>query len=71
MFLSQGSGNRESPQNYLVELDKFKGEGRIWFIFPHVYDGEEKIFLAYLDHVGYRIDSFKESGASVYLYNFQ
>lgn len=69
MFLSPESGNRENPQNYLLELDKFKGEGRIWFIFSHVYSDEEKIFLVYLDHIGNRIDSFKGSGASVYLYD--
>jgi len=69
MFLSSESGNRENPQNYLIELDKFKREGRIWFIFSHVYNDEEKIFTVYLDHIGYRIDSFKGSGASVYLYD--
>ena len=69
MFLSLGNENREKPQIYLSELDRFKGEGKIWFIFSHVYHDEEKIFLVYLDHIGHKIDSFKESGASVYLYN--
>lgn len=69
MFLSSESGNRENPQNYLLELDKYKGEGRIWFIFSHVYNYEEKLFSVYLDHIGYRIDSYKGSGASVYLYD--
>ena len=69
MFLSSESGNRENPQNYLLELDKYKGEGRIWLIFSHVYNYEEKLFSVYLDHIGYRIDSYKGSGASVYLYD--
>jgi len=68
-FLSSESGNRENPQNYLLELDKFKGEGRIWFIFSHVYNDEEKIFLLYLNHSGCKIDSLKGNGASVYLYD--
>ncbi|MBA7535107.1 hypothetical protein ES705_27358 [subsurface metagenome] len=69
MLLTSESRKWENPQNYLVELHKFKGEGRIWFIFSHVYNDEEKIFSVYLDHIGYRIDLFKGSGASVYLYD--
>ncbi|MCJ7647521.1 MAG: hypothetical protein MUP85_02800, partial [Candidatus Lokiarchaeota archaeon] len=68
-YLLEESGNRENPNNYLLELDKLKGEGRIWFIFSHIYYDEEKIFLLYLDHIGCRIDSLKGNGASVYLYD--
>lgn len=68
-FLSSESGNPENPQDYLFELDKLKREGRIWFIFSHDYNDEEKIFLLYLDHIGSRIDSLKGKGASVYLYD--
>jgi uncharacterized membrane protein len=68
-FLSSESGNPENPQNYLLELDKLKREGKIWFIFSHVYSDEEKIFLLYLDHIGCRMDSFIGKGASVYLYD--
>jgi len=69
LFLTSENNNQENLQKYLLELDKYQGEGRIWFIFSHVLQGENRIFLVYLDHIGHRIDSFEKSGASVYLYD--
>ncbi len=57
---------------YIHNLDKFRGNKRVWVLFSHVRKDngidEEKYLLHYLDKIGHKIDSYKAKRASVYLY---
>jgi hypothetical protein len=59
--------------NYYKDIKQLKGNKRIWVLFSHVIKwygaDEEELFLSYLDVFGRRIDEFKASGASIYLYD--
>ncbi|MEO0185912.1 MAG: hypothetical protein ABIL20_08965, partial [candidate division WOR-3 bacterium] len=67
-----GKESRDDWTGYYKEIEKLKGNERIWFIFSHIAThlgvNEEKLFLSYLDLSGTKIESFKASGASAYLY---
>ena len=68
-----GQAHRDEPDKYVKHLDQLCGQGRIWFIFSHVYDSgpvdEEAFFLEHLDRLGNRVDEFTTVGASTYLYD--
>jgi hypothetical protein len=59
--------------NYTKDLDKLRGNKRVWFVFSHVIESvgidEEKFFLYYLDSAGKRIDYYKGDEAAIYLYD--
>ncbi|MDH5575346.1 MAG: hypothetical protein OEY80_07685, partial [Nitrospirota bacterium] len=61
--------------NYINELGGLRGNDRMWILFSHVLEDsgvdEEKFFLHVLDGMGKQIDSFKRTGASLYLYDLQ
>ncbi len=65
--------------NYKSELDELRGNSRVWILFSHVescnWEGkgvdDEKLFLHYLDSQGKRLDFFKRTGATVYLYDLR
>lgn len=61
--------SRTNPEAYLTELEKLDGEGRIWFMFSHIYNNEEEIFIQKLDQIGNRLDHINTQGASLYLYS--
>lgn len=63
---------RGNWNNYVEDLDKLLNNKRVWILFSHVArKGIEpkKVFLWHLDSSGTRLDSFKSTGASVYLYD--
>jgi hypothetical protein len=66
-------GSRDFWRNYINDLDKLRGNKRVWVLFSHVctWEGvdEEKYFLSYLNSIGTKMDAFKSVGASVYLYD--
>ncbi len=68
-----GVESRDKWVNYYDDLRRFEGSERFWIVFSHVTRGqgtdEEELFLSYLDILGRRLDSFKASGASAYLYD--
>lgn len=68
-----GIFSRGTLGNYTKDLDKLRGNKRVWLVFSHVYKGEgideEKFFLYYLDSVGKRINHYKSDGAAIYLYD--
>ena len=68
-----GIFSRQEPTNYIQELDRLSGRGRVWFLFSHNCDqcfvNEEAYFLSHLDKIGARIDEFEAPDASIYLYN--
>jgi hypothetical protein len=61
---------RGEAYRHLDELKNLVGEGRVWFIFSHIYGDEEKIVLEKLDGLGQRLDYVEKTGARLYLYNF-
>lgn len=70
-----GTRSREDLGNYVKELNKLRGNKRVWLLFSHIHVSkvtgvdEEKFFLYYLDNIGKRINHFKGDGAAVYLYD--
>lgn len=58
---------------YLDDLEKLRGNERVWLMFSHTYEVErnsdETFYLNRLDHLGTQLDSFKSVGAAVYLYD--
>jgi len=64
------TGNhRGDSESYLEEIEAAaKGTGRLWVIFSHVYDHEDRVFLSWLDEIGHIIDVRKSPGAALYLY---
>lgn len=64
---------RNDWTEYLEDLERLRGHERVWFLFSHVHKDsgvdEEKLFLQYLDKKGAKLDSFRETGASVFLYD--
>ncbi len=64
-----GVKSRKDPQNYFDDIEKLKGEERVWFLFSNIYQDEEKIFLNYLDRVGLKVKQYRGVNASTYLYN--
>lgn len=68
-----GVDSRQNWSSYREDLDRLRGEWRVWILFSHVYRAggvdEELLFLDYLDRVGRRLDGFRAFGASVYLYD--
>ncbi|HNQ20635.1 MAG TPA: glycosyltransferase family 39 protein [Bacteroidales bacterium] len=66
--LNSIGSNREKPEEYLRDLDKLKGTGRVWFLFSHTFPEEEKLYLTYLNYIAVPLDSFQTVGSSIYLY---
>lgn len=58
-------------ERYKSDLDRLRGNKRVWVLFSHVwhFPEERKIIQLYLDSIGKRTDSFKRTGAFVYLYD--
>ena len=69
----EGVISRKNWKNYLNQLDKLRGNKRVWVLFSHVctWEGvdEEKLFLWYLNSIGTKMDAYKSVDASVYLYD--
>jgi hypothetical protein len=67
-----GIRGREDPGKYIQDIDKVRGYNRVWFLFSHnctwCLVNEELFYLNHLDKTGKRLDEFKSTGASVYLY---
>jgi hypothetical protein len=52
------------------DMSKLRGNERVWLLFSHTVEPEkERCYLAYLDNIGTRLDSFQRTGASLYLYD--
>ncbi len=70
-----GIESRNNWNAYYRDIDRLKGNNRVWFLFSHIARhlgaDEEQLFVSYLNHVGVLIDSFRTDGASAYLYNLE
>lgn len=57
-------------KRYENDLNKLRGNKRVWVIFSHSHVGAENaIMKSYLDKIGKQIDYFESPGAFVYLYD--
>lgn len=70
-----GSYARDDWKIFEEDLKKLRGHDRVWVIFSHAYDrrsglDEEDVFVYLLDRLGTQMDSFTETEASAYLYDF-
>ncbi|MGD1809506.1 glycosyltransferase family 39 protein [Dapis sp. BLCC M126] len=55
---------------YEKDLDKLRGNKRVWLLFSHTHIPAERRFLNYyLNEIGLRIDTFEKPGSYVYLYD--
>jgi hypothetical protein len=62
--------SEEEWQRYKSDLDKLRGNQRVWVVFSHAHLRQENEMVnAYLEQIGKRIDSFQAPGAFVYLYD--
>ncbi|HWO01866.1 MAG TPA: glycosyltransferase family 39 protein [Blastocatellia bacterium] len=64
---------RANWEAYGKDLDKLRGNRRVWLLFSHVRKikgvSEEEFMTQYLDRFGVRLERFGRSGASAYLYD--
>ncbi|HAX80594.1 MAG TPA: hypothetical protein DCY88_33350 [Cyanobacteria bacterium UBA11372] len=57
-------------QRYKTDLDKLRGNKRVWLLFSHAtVASENKKITSYLQTIGKQIDFFEQPGAFVYLYD--
>ena len=57
-------------ERYEQDLNKLRGNKRVWLIFSHAHVGSEnEMMKSYLDKIGKKIDLFETVGAFVYLYD--
>jgi hypothetical protein len=70
-----GACARMNPGAYVDDLARLRGRPRVWLLFvegtPVQGFSEQPFMLAYLDHVGRRLDDRVSVGAAVYLYDLR
>ena len=68
-----GVASRENWQRYSDDLDRLRGQKRVWILFSHVWRtsgvDEQAFFLDHLDRIGRSLDRIQATGASAYLYD--
>jgi hypothetical protein len=61
----------EERQRYQADLDKLRGNPRVWLLFSHAVFAEERNAIRdYLEQIGQKQRTFRTKGAFVYLYDF-
>ena len=66
-----GISARDNIKDYYRELDKLRGRKRVWFLFAHVHQREDKLFMAYLGEMGRKIFSLETTGAHLLLFDLE
>lgn len=70
-----GVESRSDLTGYVKDVNKLKGNQRVWVVFSHVYRqsffGEDRFITGYLDRIGKRLDYYPQVGASLYLYDLR
>jgi hypothetical protein len=64
-----GQLSRDDWSQYRSELQRLRGQKRVWVLFTHIHDEERQYFLSCLDEMGTRQESYTAHGAVVYLYD--
>ncbi len=57
---------------YIQEINRLRGNSRVWLVFSHIGRKgakERNLYLYYLDSIGKKTKYFKSDGAEVYLYD--
>ena len=54
-----GDCTRDNPREYLREVDRQRGRGRVWILVTHSMLGEGPLIVEYLDSLGRRLDEFR------------
>ena len=62
---------RNRNEEYINDINRLKGNKRVWFLFSHAYGQELPFFVNYLDSIGKRINSFSSIDAAAYLYDLK
>jgi len=64
---------RQHPDTYIEDVDKLKGNPRVWFLFSHNCSwckvNEQEFILEHLNKIGVIRGGFESPGAAVYLYD--
>ena len=64
--------SEQELQRYKADLDKLRGNKRVWFLFSHANIGaENRAIKEYLDRIGKHVDTFGTYGSFVYLYDLR
>jgi hypothetical protein len=65
--------SREDWQRYIDDMNKLRGQKRVWILFSHVWRSagvdEQAFFVSHLGRIGRKLDSMQATGASAYLYD--
>lgn len=57
-------------KRYQADLDRLQGHPRVWLLFSHArVKAENQMIRAYLDQIGDRLDTYRQPGVFVYLYD--
>jgi hypothetical protein len=70
-----GVVSRSKPNLYKQDIDKLRGNKRVWIVFSHncyffpCKVNEEEFILQYLDMIGAKLLEIKQPGSSLYLYD--
>ena len=66
-----GIESGQNPEKYVEDIQKLRGNPRVWFIFSHFcpYCNEDTFIRKYLYRIGTKLDTLQVSGGVVYLYN--
>ena len=70
-----GKDHSNEPENYYDEINALKGNGRVWFLFSHIYEkdgfNEKDFIMEYVDEVGEKIREYRVPSTSIYLYLYE
>ena len=64
-----GSESRKDLELYGREVDRFKGEARVWIYFAHILPSEEVFIVNHLNSIGVQRQFYESPGAKAYLYD--
>jgi len=70
-----GISSPRAPDKYLKDINKLIGRARVWIIFSHECPlslckvDERNFFVDHLNRLGKRIQTFKSTGVTLYLYD--
>jgi hypothetical protein len=66
-----GISSRHAPEKYFLDLAQVLNIKRVWILFSHIYPGEDKIIITFLESQGKLIDYADFPDATVYLFDFK
>jgi hypothetical protein len=64
----EGTLSRGNPEQYAAEIKENLVNGKVWVLFSHSYEDEEKLITNYMYSLGDLIEVKETAGASLYLY---